>query len=177
MRFRDIRSALFGLYNLAMTSPSKGTDYQRAFDVRYTALDTTKIPHEDIIKSRRLITQIEKLCNSDDERAFLAFYFGYQDKFGDYKQLNYLATQLCQSVPAGQIFLWHHRDKVDNAAYKLAAILNVGKRSAEYKITATKKLIDSWYLRFTDNDYKLASLIENLLISEGVLIYPNENYD
>lgn len=173
MKYTDISTALFSLYNWSRQSESKAQDYQMVFDIKSTK------PKEELIfiigLAKKVINKIESLCN-DDELAVLKFYYGFEDRFGNDKILDIVAKIAYPSnLRIGRFIAFDWRgDRLtqQDSSYsmEIMSCLSIGRRKSFYVLKDGKANLAKHQIYFTNStDYKLASEIEKILTIEDLM--------
>lgn len=160
MKFSNLETALFGLYNWARQDTSKAIDYQMAFGVKSTLPTDTLL--DNITNARRVIKELEFFC-TQDELAVLRFYYGFTDRFEDNPE-QHLITDLTypKDKTIGLLIARSWRDEVDNAEL-IALLKECCVRQAYRMMKAGKDTLAGIRVKLINSDYLLADQLERCI--------------
>ena len=166
MKFSNLETALFGLYNWARQDTNKAIDYQMAFGVKST-LPSDKLL-DNIVTARIVIKELELFC-TQNELTVLRFYYGFTDRFENNPE-QHLITDIVypKDKTIGLLIATAWRDDIDNS--ELISILRKCCQRQAYRIMKSgKNILAGIRVKLIKSDYLLADQLEKCLIRHQLL--------
>lgn len=182
MRFTSIAQALFELYNIAKGGVF-GVDNKKELVVVnpqakmsagqiHTTSNDNEMPLQ--VFATNVIYKIQHKC-TPLERAFINYYWGYEDLFDCMTPLERLAKEMSGSFELNKCYILYYRDKCKRVDHysKLAGLEGISQRTAKNKLHDRKSIkriiLDGFYKKITDVEFELASSILKILKDEDLI--------
>lgn len=161
MKFSNLETALFGLYNWARQDSNKAIDYQMAFGVKSTLPTDTLL--DNITTARIVVKELELVCGVN-ELAVMQFYYGFTDRFEENPEQNLISSiAYPKDNKIGLLIARAWRDEVDNS-HSIAALQGCCLRHAYRIIRVGKDILAAIRLKIINTDYLLGDQLEKCII-------------
>lgn len=178
MRYTSVDAALTAIFNKAAQSGLKAMLYSTDdsnIKVPANTSQTMKLLCEELITSRRVVREIFAFCN-EEQKLFLAFYFGWADRFGNNDAcFDLLSNNLHVDKYVGFLILKYYRKGhtgiTKSIIKQLVLERNYSERKAYYVLSKNQSYLDDMYKACIDFEhYALAHNIKKVLDNNGLLV-------
>lgn len=180
MKFTSIDQALFELHNIAkggqliINSEKCLVEINPKAKISASSIRCTKlqqqVPYQAEIGA--ILSMVKESCDPL-QRAFISFYWGYEDLFGCEDSIKYIASEMTGSYELNKCYILYYRDKCKriNHANRLAVINATSIKTAQNNLCDKHNpkniILNGLYKQITE-DYKIYKILDiNGLLTNG----------